>query len=182
MRLFEITIPKMLYHGSPQPLKIGKAYRVRHWGSADQGGVRENVESIVEKNRPSNSIARNKAFYMVEENSQYMAVEKIEQSGGSTDYVYAVQPIGRVEKHDLQWLNDIDAVMTGEFPEKNDSEFPSSYSWHMTPIYNSEKAKTLVMLAQNYWAGKQYPYKSWTLWEYLSPSFKVLKLVYEGHE
>lgn len=66
MRLLEVTLPTTLYHGSPQELKIGKIYRVRHWKSEGQGGVRQNVESILEKYRPRNAISRNKAFYMVE--------------------------------------------------------------------------------------------------------------------
>lgn len=178
MRLFETAKPKILYHGSPQPLKIGKAYRVRHWARPDQGGASKEIEAFLEKHRPKNAIPRNKAFYMTDSKK----IDHLDVIGAATDYVYQVTPIGRMDRHDVQWINDIDAVMTREFPEENDSQFPSSYSWHMTPIYNSEKAKTLVMLAQNYWAGKQYPYKDWTLWEYLSPSFKVLKLVYKEHD
>lgn len=110
-----------------------------------------------------------------------MAVEKIEQSGGSTDYVYTVQPIGRVEKHDLQWLNDIDSIVTKEDGWFGRKDIPTSYSWHMPPIREFERSDTIEKLAQNYWAGKQYPYKAWTLWEYLSPSFKIIKLVYREH-
>lgn len=177
MRLLELTTPKTLYHGSPQPLKIGKSYRVRHWKSTDQGGVSEKIESILEKHRPTNAIPRNKAFYMVDN----FTVDTMDVSGGSIDYVYSVQPIGRVERHDIQWINDIDNIVNkGE--NWFDEEQCSSYSWHMPPICKSERGKTINMLAQNYWAGKQYSYKDWTLWEYLSPSFKVLKLVHEEHD
>ncbi len=178
MRLFEVTTQKVLYHGSPQPLKIGKAYRVRQWTKADQGGASKEVEAFLEKHRPNNAIPRNKAFYMTDSKK----LDILDLVGASTDYVYQVSPIGRLERHDLQWLNDIDAVMNREFNDEVNDGMPNSYSWHMPPIYNSEKADTMVMLVQNYWGGKKYPYNDWAHWEYLSPSFKVLKLVYEGHD
>lgn len=178
MRLLEITIPKILYHGSPQPLKIGKAYRARHWKSADQGGVSAKIESILEKHRPANAIARNKTFYMVDN----FTVDAMDLSGGNTSYVYAIQPVGRVERHDVQWINDIDSIMKKDDAFFADRKLPTSYSWHMQPIYKSEIPKTINMLAKNYWDGTQYPYKDWTLWEYLSPSFKVLKLIHEERD
>lgn len=172
MRLFEITQSATLYHGSPQELKVGKAYRVRHWKTPDQGGVSANIEAILEKHRPSKSIPRNKAFYMVDK----FTTDAMTISGGHTNYVYSVQPVGRLERHDIQWLNDIDSIMKDDGLNNEDRR---SYSWQMPPIYKREKGETIKMLAQNYWASKQYPYKDWTLWEYLSPSFKVLKLVHE---
>lgn len=177
MRLLELTTPKMFYHGSSQPLKVGKVYRVRHWKSTDQGGVSANIESILEKHRPKNAIARNKAFYMVDK----FTTDAMDLSGGNTSYVYVVQPVGRVERHDIQWLNDIDSIMKKGDDWFNDEEY-TSYSWHMEPIIKFEIPSTIKKLAQNYWTGKQYPYKDWTLWEYLSPSFKVLKLVHEEHD
>lgn len=174
MRLLELTIPKMLYHGSPEPLKMDKAYRVRHRTESDQPMTTKKVEEILEKYRPIKSIARNKTFYMIDS----FNIDALELVGASTKFVYAVEPIGRTEKHDLQWLNDIDSIVIKGADFFGDGDLPHSYSWHMTPIYNYEMSETIEMLAKNYWAGKQYPYKGWSHWEYLSPSFRILKLIH----
>lgn len=173
MKLFELAPPKTLYHGSPQQLKIGKVYRVRHWKSTDQGGMDQKVETILEKHRPKNAIPRNKAFYMVDK----FTTKAMDMFGGRTDYVYTVTPVGRIERHDLQWANDLDSVVgrPGKFNDKD----RLSYSFHMPPILKSEVPATIKKLAENYWSGDKYPYKDWSLWEYLSPSFKVLKLVHK---
>ena len=178
MRLLELTIPKILYHGSPSPLKIGKAYRVRHWSTTNQGGTTKDVEAILEKYRPTKSIARNKAFYMIDT----FAINTLELTGASTKYVYAVEPIGRVERHDLQWLNDIDSIMIKGTDFFGHEDIPISYSWHMTPIHDFEVPETIEMLAKNYWSGEKYPYKDWSHWEYLSPSFRILKLIHKETE
>ena len=169
MRLDEIATKKF-YHGSPQPLAEGKVYRVRQWKASDQGGVDKQVEDVLEKYRPKNAIPRYKAFYMTA--SKY---KNMDEFGGVTDYVYQVEPVGRVEKHDLQWVNDLDVVLRREFLDDD----TTSYSWHMPPIYASEKEETEEMLARNYWSGELYPFKPWRLIEYLTPSFRVIKLVYK---
>lgn len=172
MKLFEITSPKTLYHGSPLPLKIGKVYRVRHWRSTDQGGISNEVEITLEKCRPKNAISRNKAFYMIDK----FTTDAIDLTGGRTDYVYAVSPVGRVDRHDLQWVNDLDSVLR---PDKFNNKDRLSYSFHMPPIFKSEVPATIEDLTEKYWSGVKYPYKDWAHWEYLSPSFKVLKLVHK---
>ena len=173
MRLLEITSQKTLYHGSPQKLKVGKAYRVRHWKTLDQGGATTAVEAVIEKYRPTKSIARNKTFYMIDSFGE----SALDLVGASTKYIYAVEPIGRLERHDLQWLNDIDSIMMKDDSFFDGRDLPTSYSWQMPPIYKSEIPETIEMLAKNYWSGAEYPYKDWSHWEYLSPSFKIIKLI-----
>lgn len=176
MRLFELTSPNnKFYHGSAVPLKLDVVYRARQWKSADQGGVDREVEEYLEQRRPKNMLPRHKVLYMVR-----APIDNITKSGGHDDYIYEVQPVARVEKHDLQWLNDLDSVMEKEKSGRFNEKDRQSYSFQLPPILLSEVENTKEMLANKYWSSEVYPYKPWSLMEYLTPSFQVTERVWKS--
>lgn len=150
---------QQLYHGSHQPLKVGKVYRARLWQDKESGMGRD-TEKILEFYRPRNAPSRQRAFFLADDSSV------ISVAGGSDEYVYQVQPVGRVMRTDQGWLGELSHLITEERYSKVGKK-------RIRPKKAYEK------LAEQYWAGDRFPTSEWSLWEYLTPSFRVVKLDYE---
>src|SRR5271157_3270029 len=135
-----------LYHGSKKQFQPGDILTPRSDGYFSDPDTRQH-EEIVERNRPEGALPRSNSVYMVAD------PEEIDRAGGYENYVYEVEPIGNVEKNDLEWYGQI-----------------SSYEWEGDENPEADK------MAQGYWSGLELG-GNWTLYEYRAPQAKIVRLV-----
>lgn len=101
--------PGAYYHGSKTPLEIGTILRPKADGYVQQqyaDGSEDNwVELELEKARPKDKLSRLESVFMLdldpgrEDDDGFL----FDSAGGYGDYVYEVEPLGRVEQSDLRW-------------------------------------------------------------------------------
>jgi hypothetical protein len=137
---------KIYYHGSFTKLPVGTILRPdpqyeKNWNKAD-------FYNILEKYRPFNMIAHKNAVFMTDN------LEDVDIAGGADKFIYAVQPLGPVQKHDLNWSSEI------------------SY------LFDSHDEKALKNAATQYWKGTPHPNES--VWEFLTTYAVIIKLVEEN--
>ena len=145
MRYFELSESIKTYlHGSMTELPVGMILTGRgesyssDWSNTD-------FYHILEKYRPSGAISHRDAVFMVGSD------EDIDLAGGGTEFIFTLQPLGPVEKHDVNWSSEISMLLSDGFAP--DSE-------------------EVVKAAQNYWAGVPHPNEN--VWEYLTTRAKIL--------
>ena len=85
--------------------------------------------------------------------------DDIDNAGWANDHIYLVSPQGKVEKHDVNWLSEIDFIM--------------SEAWDNGIQEEQETIDKVQNAALNYWDG--VPHYNESVWEYLVPSAKVSK-------
>jgi hypothetical protein len=133
------------YHGSDKELPVGTVLTGRQdeyesaWGHQDW-------YKILEAHRPPHMLSHKESVFMCDN------PDDLDAAGGGTEYMFELQPIGRVEKHDMNWTNEISMLVED-------------------PVENEEK---IIEAANNYWNG--IPHVNESLWEYLTPSAKILKV------
>lgn len=135
------------YHGSHLQLEIGSIILPRDnyeddWNNTD-------FYNALEKYRPLDMISHKGGVFMCDNE------DDIDLAGGSIDYIYEVVPIGKVEKHDMNWSSEISCLIS------------EGYS------VDSEEVK---LAADNYWRG--FPHTDENVWEYLCEKFLVKELTY----
>ena len=115
------------YHGSQSEFPVGFVLTPQPGGYATlpDEDIAE-VEAIIERFRPTDKIPRSEAVFMVGN------PDEIDQAGGYDDFVYTVEPVGKVEASDLSWYSKI-----------------SVYWMDMT---DDEKQQ----LAEGYWSGEVF--------------------------
>lgn len=107
------------------------------------------VEGFVDSYRPSGAVSRLKCVFVVDN------VDDLNLAGASEDYVYEVEPIGKVTKAYFGWFSKV---------------LMSAFSGKLKDNKTAEKA------AQNYWKG--IPMKSSNMArEYLCDGFRIVRLV-----
>ena len=132
---------KTFYHASPIPWQPGAILTgrghdyVKEWANAD-------FYRILDMYRPVNAIAHHDGVFMCDND------DDLDSAGGSTEWVLQVEPIGPIERHDMNWSSAISCGV---------SENMSNHD--------------LAMLAQNYWKGIA---TCDPLWEYLASHARVL--------
>ena len=141
------------YHGASKPLKVGSLIKAKQWKTefSDKYSVDKiNFEDFVDKLKPANKPSRLKCLYTVSD------VEDLNSAGASEDYIYEVDPIGRVHKADFGWLSEIIGLMfDGEKLENN---------------------KKAIQFAKNYWNSVPCDISDVeTPWEYLSDGMVIFK-------
>lgn len=114
-----------LYHGSSEELEIGTFLTKQEDGYVQTVG--DPNENILEDMRPTDKISRFDAVFMVDD------IELIDAVGGNIDYVYSVEPEGRVEKSDLAWMTEMD--MVDDMDTKR--EYAMNY-WNGIPFHDEE--------------------------------------------
>ena len=144
---FAEWVNQRYYHGSYTKLKPGTILRPnpeyeKDWNHTD-------FYSILEFYRPKNKLSHKNAVFMCDN------LDDIDNAGGATQFIYEIEPLGPVEKHDLNWSSEIS--MLAEEPEKN-----------------ARKIKTAAM---HYWMGEPHPNEQ--VWEYLTTYARVVALVAE---
>lgn len=131
------------YHGSYNKHPIGTILipggdkYESNWSGTDFYGPLEDL-------RPPEKLAHKDSVFMVGD------IDDIDPAGGATDYIYVVKPIGKVQKHDLNWSSEISMLMDD-------------------PESNFEK---INQAAANYWNGT--PHYNEQVWEYLAPQVKII--------
>ena len=143
MRAHQLIEAITYYHGSMEELPVGTILTPRdnyaaNWANTD-------FYNVLEHYKPEGMLSHNQAVFMVSEE------DDIDLAGGGTDWFFIVQPIGKIEKHDLNWSSEISMLMS---------------EGHDVDSDEVEEA------AANYWNG--VPNINESVWEYLSPKAKIL--------
>lgn len=133
------------FHGSRRNFEIGHVLAAHRPRLEPEEKA---VELILERFRPEDCLPRNKCIFMVAQPDP----DLIERAGGYAQYIYQVEPQGRVERNDVHWwakiLNEGAIDVFKGTPE--------------------EKAEALVAcqpMAEAYWLGDA---SERPLWEYRS--------------
>ena len=137
------------FHGSKRDIQLGtiiKGKRIQHYDSESKM-----VEKVLEHFKPLDCLSRNASVFMVDAPN----IDLIEKAGGYADYIYSVEPLGKIEKNDVSWWGDI-----------------YSLSLHYSSI--EELIPESKEIAINYWKGVS---SKKPLWEYRTPAFKIVSLV-----
>ena len=86
-------------------------------------------------------------------------MDDIDLAGGATDHIYLVEPMGKPEPHDVNWLSEIDLIM--------------SDAWDEGTQESEETIEKVKNAALNYWNG--VPHYNESVWEFLVPSAKIIR-------
>jgi len=144
MQLFEIQ--KTFYHGSMTRLPVGTILTPRledyenNWGGTD-------FYRALEMYRPANMMSHKESVFMCDNE------EDVDAAGGGTDWLFTVQPLGKIERHDLNWASEI-SMLADQGYDIDSNEIEDA--------------------AYNYWHGIPHPNES--VWEYLAPKAKIIKV------
>jgi len=101
----------------------------------------------LEHYRPSNCLSHKESVFMVDNDND------IDNAGGGTEYVFHVIPLGDVQRHDMNWGSEISMLISDGYDISSDE---------------------IKHAAQEYWKGTPHPNES--VWEYLTPSAKIIKV------
>ena len=101
---------------------------------------------LLEKYRPPNMLAHKQSVFMCDD------PDVIDLAGGGTEWLFEVEPLGVVQRHDQNWWSLMDCLISEGCPK--DSE-------------EIEEA------ANNYWEGVPH---GENVWEYLTPQARILSV------
>lgn len=145
MRIVEVTLgpSKKFYHGSYEKLPVGTILTPRdnyesNWQNTD-------FYKPLEKYRPKNMLPHKKSVFMCDN------PDDVDLAGGSTEWLLTVEPLGPVQRHDLNWSSEISMLISDG---------------------HSIDSPVVQKAATNYWNGVPHPNES--VWEYLTSSAKVV--------
>lgn len=133
------------YHGSMNYLPINtiltpKDDYEQNWSGTD-------FYNILEMYRPKEMLAHKESVFMCDN------PDDVDNAGGGTEYLFTVKPLGKIEKHDLNWGSEISMLLS------DGHEFDS---------------EDIMNAAHNYWTG--IPHTNESVWEYLTPKCIVLNV------
>lgn len=142
---FIIETSTKFYHGSMNHLPIGTVLKPsddyeQQWGHTD-------FYRALEKYRPRNLLSHRNSVFMVSE------PDDIDLAGGGTEWMFTVEPLGPIQKHDLNWSSEISSLIGDGY------------------AIDSAQVKSA---AENYWHGLPHPAES--VWEYLTTAAKIIKV------
>ncbi len=128
-------MPKNYYLGSSIELPIGTILKPQpnyeeRWSSLPS-------YYILESYRPKECLAHKDAVFLCDN------PDDIDCAGGCTDYLFTVQPIGKLTKHDMNWQSEICCILSEE----------------------DENLDKIIQASKNYWSG--IPHYNESVWEYL---------------
>lgn len=139
---FDEKRPHAFYHGSYDELPVGTILKPRgdayeaDWNNTD-------FYEILEKYRPPGMLSHKNAVFMCDN------PDDVDMAGGATDWLFTVEPLGPVQRHDLNWGSEISCLISDGGSEDE-----------------------LKEAALNYWNG--VPHHDENVWEYLTTSAKIL--------
>lgn len=135
------------YHGSFDKLPEGtilvpRPDYERHWGT-------NAWYHILEQYRPVNMISHKQAVFMTG------TIEDVELAGGAETFIYKVEALGPVSKHDINWTSEIECLLSEDDPDE----------------------EAVREAAKNYWSG--VPHLNESVWEFLTTKARIVSLVEE---
>lgn len=147
MRAIEFIIENIqtLYHGSQREFPVGFILEAQSDAYAKLDKDENFTEETMELVRPKDAISRYDSVYMVDN------PDDIDNVGGYIDYIYIVEPIGKLERNDIAWYTEI-----------------SIYG-----PYNEDMNNEIKQWAMNYWNGVQHPNG---IWEYRALKVKIIEV------
>jgi len=152
--LIKEAMGKRYLHGSYDQLPSGTVLtpdKGNFMGTFSQDEMESHFK--LEQFRPSEFLSRNKAVYMSQD------VDDIDFSGGATDHVYVVEPMGKIEQHDINWMSEIDLILCD--------------AWESGTQEDGNTIEKVKKAALNYWNG--VPHSNESVWEFLVPFAKIIK-------
>ena len=152
MRIYRIAQSNTYYHGSYDDLPIGTVLtpeKGNFMGTFSQEEMDSHFK--LELFRPDGYLSRDSGVYMCDN------IDDIDNAGGANDHIYIVEPLGKVDKHDLNWMSEIDLIMSDAF-ENGEQE-------------SDETLQKVYSAALNYWNG--VPHYNESVWEYITPFARI---------
>lgn len=131
------------YHGSMDELPVGTVLTPRdnyedNWSGTD-------FYAALEHYRPKHMLAHKHRLFMCDN------ADDVDLAGGGTEWLFTVEPQGKVERHDINWGSEI-SMLIGDGYDVNTPEVKHA--------------------ATNYWNG--IPHTNEQVWEYLTPAAKII--------
>lgn len=145
MRAWELKEEnRIYYHGSMKYLPVGTILKPRD--DYENDWMNTDFYKPLESYRPKDMLSHNESVFMVDNDVD------LDCCGGGTDWVFILQPLGIVQRHDMNWSSEI-SMLVGDGEDI------------------SEKVRAA---AENYWNG--VPHYNESVWEYLTPAAKVINV------
>jgi hypothetical protein len=135
-------MPDAYWHASFHRLPVGTTLGPARTGRASPSAFDE----ALERYRPVAALARGDAVFMCDD------PQDCDNCGAHCEWLFRVEPVGRVERHDLAWATAIDLVLS----EGADDGHPD-----------------VVEHARRYWAGEA---SADPVWEYLAATARVVQV------
>ena len=164
MRIADLEGP--FYHGTTRPFKTGFLLRPQRDGyaqgdaymDANEKKLHAAMEKAVDSFRPPDAVSRFKAVFMISGHGKPLdqVLKEIDWAGGYLDFVYEVEPMAHITKCNLSW-----------YTVASEQAYVDSDTLNM---------ESLEHCARNYWSAAPGPR---TLYEYLTPSAIIRKLVHQ---
>jgi hypothetical protein len=140
----------IFYHGSYKKFNDNFILLPQSDGYANLPSEKE-IEKLFEKHKPKDKISRKNCVFLVTD------INLIDYAGGFTDYIYKVEPIGKVEKSDLSWYTEAFGVLYSD--EEDSNKF------------------TIEECINNYWNSVPFIYSSKSCFEYRCNSAKIITTI-----
>lgn len=144
-KLNDFPTPAEFFHGSYDELEVGQVLTCRPWLYTEAWGQTPFYQPL-HRWKPVGLLRHADSVFMCADD------EDIDLAGGAIDFVYVVEPIGPVQRHDLNWSSEISALLD----VTDDIEDPR-----------------FQRAAEAYWAGEPHPDES--VWEYLTTEFRIVR-------
>jgi len=141
---------RIFFHGSSKEIPVGTILKGRTEQYEKDWGFNPWYK-ILEKYRPKNMISHKDAVFMTDN------TDDLELAGAVTDWIFKLKPLGKVERHDVNWNSEIESLLS---------------SGH------DENSMEVIEAANNYWSGIPHPNES--VWEYLTNAAEIIE-VEEGY-
>ena len=138
------SFDRTFYHSSGKEFPVGTILCGRG-EDYHRDWVMTDFYQILEENRPSEYIPHKNAVFFCDND------EDLDCAGGATEWVFEVEPIGIVSRHDLNWSSEISSLLSDGYTRTSDK---------------------VIQAAKNYWFG--VPHFNESVWEYIAPKVMIL--------
>jgi len=158
MKIYKIANNIKYFHGSYHSLPKGTILtpqKGNFMGTFSQDEMDSHFK--LEQFKPPQYLSRNNSVFMTDN------PDDIDNAGGASEHIYLVNPLGKIEKHDLNWMSEIDLIISNAWEIGQDE------------VESTETIDNIQKAALNYWNGT--PHYNESLWEYLTTSAIILKEV-----
>lgn len=146
LQFIEMVEDKPYYHGSFNKLSVGTLMTGRR-ETYEKDWAKNPWYKVLHTHKPAGMLAHKDAVFMTDN------IDDLDMSGSPTNWIFTLKALGPVERHDMNWISEIESLLSDD--KKEDDE-------------------EVIEAAINYWNGTPHPNES--VWEYLTPSAKIVKV------